>query len=88
MKKTYHAWYTRTEEGLKREVRAHFHPPGWKLMAKVKGDEEWTQLTPPPLEDVEELHAHISAKYARRRATHAEMVGADKLLEEAREAGE
>lgn len=82
MKKTYHAWYTRTEEGEKREVRATFLGPGWQLMAKIKGDDEWTQLRPPPLEDVEELHAHIAAKYARRRATHAEMVGADRLLEE------
>ncbi len=80
MKKTSHAWYTRTEEGLKREVRAIYHHTGWRLQAKVKGDEEWTQLNPPPLADVHELHAHIAAKYVRRRATHEEMVGADKLL--------
>jgi hypothetical protein len=81
MKKTSHAWYTRTEEGLKREVRATWYYTGWKLQSKIKGDEEWTPLDPPPLEDVQELHSHIAAKYARRRATHDEMVAAEKLLE-------
>src|SRR5699024_9343683 len=92
MKRTYHAWYTRTPEGDKREVRATWQPPRWYLMAKVDGEEEWTKLEPPPLDDVRELHVRITDKFTRRRATHDEMVGADKALELAvardREAGE
>lgn len=85
MKKTYHAWYTRTEEGEKREVRATFlaHGQGWRLMAKVKGDEEWTQYPEPQLEDVQQLYDVIHAKYVRRRATHDEMQAAEKMLRDA-----
>jgi hypothetical protein len=78
--RNFHAWTHRTEEGEKREVRAVKNQGRWRLQSKVKQDEEWTYHEVPEKSDLEELREILWRKYQRRRASHEDVLLADKML--------
>jgi hypothetical protein len=75
-----HAWTHRTEDGEKREVRAVKNQGRWKLQSKLKQSEEWTYHETPERADLEELRDILWRKYQRRRASHEDVLLADKML--------
>ena len=77
-----HAWTHRTEEGEKREVRAVKNQGRWKLQSKLKHEEEWTYHEKPERSDLTELRDILWRKYQRRRASHEDVLLADKMLAE------
>ena len=78
--RNFHAWTHRTEEGEKREVRAVKNQGRWRLQSKVKQDEEWTYHEVQEKSDLEELREILWRKYQRRRASHEDVLLADKML--------
>ena len=56
-----HVWKTKTEEGLKREVRAEKFGKKWRLQAKVSGEDNWTYYDTPTLEDLNAVPRHAWA---------------------------
>ena len=81
-----HAWSTRTEEGLKREVRAQLRGSNWTFTSFCKGDEDWTLHESPSLEDLEALEEVLFNKYQRKRLAWSNVLGVRKLIE-AKKAG-
>lgn len=79
-----HAWTERDENGAKREVEANKEQGRWRLRFKGAGDERWTPIEPPTLESLETLRGILWRKYQRRRASHEDVVLADKMLAETR----
>lgn len=77
-----HGWTQRTEEGEKREVRAVKTQGRWRLQSKVRGEEDWTYHDRPERSDLEELRDILWRKYQRRRASHEDVLLADKMLAE------
>lgn len=77
-----HAWTHRTEDGAKREVRAVKNQGRWRLQSKLKDDRDWTYHEVPPREDLRELREILWRKYQRRRASHEDVLLADKMLAE------
>ena len=77
-----HAWTIRTEEGEKREIRAVKNRGRWRLQSKLKHEEEWTYHEAPLKEDLEELREILWRKYQRRRASHEDVLLADRMLAE------
>ena len=77
-----HAWTHRTDDGEKREVRAVKNQGRWKLQSKRKSDEDWTYHETPERGDLEELREILWRKYQRRRASHEDVLLADKMLDE------
>lgn len=75
-----HGWTQRTEEGEKREVRAVKTQGRWRLQSKVRGEEDWTYHDMPERSDLEELRDILWRKYQRRRASHEDVLLADKML--------
>jgi hypothetical protein len=75
-----HGWTQRTEEGEKREVRAVKTQGRWRLQSKVRGEEDWTYHDTPERSDLEELRDILWRKYQRRRASHEDVLLADKML--------
>jgi hypothetical protein len=75
-----HAWTHRTEDGEKREVRATKNQGRWKLQSKLKHEAEWTYHEKPVRSDLEELRYILWRKYQRRRASHEDVLLADKML--------
>ena len=80
--RNHHAWTHRTEDGEKREVRAVKNQGRWKLQSKLKHDEDWTYYEKPERADLEELRVILWRKYQRRRASHEDVLLADKMLAE------
>ena len=64
-----HEWRERTSEGEVRFVRADKHGGIWQLQARLKSEETWTRLDPPPVEDLHQLRDVLWRKYQRRRAS-------------------
>lgn len=77
-----HAWTHRTEDGEKREVRAIKTQGRWRLQSKIKNEECWTYHETPLRSDLEILRDILWRKYQRRRASHEDVVLADKMLAE------
>jgi hypothetical protein len=77
-----HGWTHRTEEGAKREVRAVKTRGRWRLQSKVRGEEDWTYHDQPLRSDLEELRGILWRKYQRRRASHEDVLLADRMLAE------
>ena len=77
-----HVWTHRTEDGEKREVRAVKNQGRWKLQSKLKHEAEWTYYEKPEQSDLEELRDILWRKYQRRRASHEDVLLADKMLAE------
>jgi hypothetical protein len=75
-----HVWTHRTEDGEKREVRAVKNQGRWKLQSKLKHEAEWTYYETPERSDLEELRDILWRKYQRRRASHEDVLLADKML--------
>lgn len=77
-----HAWTHRTDEGEKREVRAIKTQGRWRLQTKLRADERWTYHDTPLVTDLLELRDILWRKYQRRRASHEDVLLADKMLAE------
>ena len=77
-----HVWTERTEEGLKREVRAIKFGGVWSIQSKVKGDERWTYHDPALLPDLVELRDVLFRNYQRLRAAYEDVVLIEKLIAE------
>ena len=75
-----HVWTHRTKDGEKREVRAVKNQGRWKLQSKLKHEAEWTYYETPERSDLEELRDILWRKYQRRRASHEDVLLADKML--------
>jgi hypothetical protein len=75
-----HAWTHRTGDGEKREVRAVKNQGRWRLQSKLKYEENWTYHETPERSDLEELRDILWRKYQRRRASHEDVLLADKML--------
>ena len=75
-----HGWTQRTEDGEKREVRAVKTQGRWRLQSKSKGEENWTYHDEPLRTDLEELRDILWRKYQRRRASHEDVLLADRML--------
>ena len=77
-----HGWTQRTEDGEKREVRAIKTQGRWRLQSKLRHESEWTYYETPDRADLEELREILWRKYQRRRASHEDVLLADKMLAE------
>ncbi|MBJ7326784.1 MAG: hypothetical protein JHC52_05495 [Chthoniobacterales bacterium] len=77
-----HGWTQRTEEGEKREVRAIKTQGRWRMQSKLRHESEWTYYETPDRADLEELREILWRKYQRRRASHEDVLLADKMLAE------
>ena len=77
-----HGWTQRTEDGEKREVRAVKTQGRWRLQSKLKHEENWTYHDAPQRADLEELRDILWRKYQRRRASHEDVLLADRMLAE------
>jgi 2-iminoacetate synthase ThiH len=77
-----HGWTSRTEEGLKREVRAVKFGGRWAIESKIKGEESWTHHDPPQVEDLRELLEILNRKWQRRRASYEDVRAVERLIRE------
>jgi len=82
-----HAWTHRTDDGEKREVRAVKNQGLWRLQSKLKHEESWTYHDAPARADLEELRDILWRKYQRRRASHEDVMLADRMLADLGAAG-
>ena len=80
-----HAWTERLPEGGKREVRAVKFGGRWSLEENIRNDEGWagwTRLDPAPVGDLRALREILWRKYQRRRASHDDVLGVERLIRE------
>lgn len=77
-----HAWTERDDDGVKREVVATKERGRWQLRFKGAGDEYWTPIEPAGRETLETLRDILHRKYQRRRASHEDVLMADRMLAE------
>jgi hypothetical protein len=77
-----HVWTERTDDGVKREVRATWFGRNWRLQSKRSDEEHWTYHERPPREDLVTLKELIERKYRRRRATIDELSAVKKLVQQ------
>ncbi len=75
-----HGWTQRTEDGEKREIRAIKTQGRWRLQSKLRSNEHWTYHEVPERADLEELRDILWRKYQRRRASHEDVLLADRML--------
>lgn len=75
-----HAWVDRNDDGTKREVRVVKSGGTWRFQAKGSEDETWTYYDEPPLPDLEQFHEVLQRKYQRRRASHEDVLWAEREL--------
>jgi hypothetical protein len=75
-----HAWVGRTDDGLKREVRAIKTGGSWRFQAKHADEQHWTYYDEPVVSDLEQFREIIYRKYQRRRAAYEDLVWADREL--------
>lgn len=77
-----HVWQTRTEEGLKREVRAERFGGQWRFQAQVKGESAWTYYDSPLLEDLVEARDIVWRKYQRKRLPWKDVESLDEMIKQ------
>ena len=77
---TRHEWRERTDEGLRRKVRATRHGARWKLESATEPEWEWQVHDPPLQADLEELREVLRRKYQRGRVPHEHVNELDRLL--------
>ena len=82
-----HAWIERKDDGTKREVRVVKSGGTWRFQAKGSQEENWTYYDEPPLPDLEQFHAVLFRKYQRRRASHEDVLWAERELTRIRNRG-
>ena len=75
-----HQWREQTEEGL-RFYRAVHHGGRWKLLTRLKGDEDWETREELEREDWEKLREVLFNKYQRRRCPWELIERIDRRLE-------
>ena len=75
-------WKTKTEDGLKREVRAQLFGSKWSFSSQCKGEEEWTKHVVPSLEDLESLETVLFNKYQRKHTSWEHVALVRKLIAE------
>lgn len=75
-----HGWTQRTEDGEKRELRAVKTQGRWRIQSKLRSEERWTYHETPERADLEELRDILWRKYQRRRASHEDVLLADRML--------
>jgi hypothetical protein len=75
-----HAWIERKDDGTKREVRVVKSGGTWRFQAKGSQEENWTYYDEPPLPDLEQFHTVLSRKYQRRRASHEDVLWAEREI--------
>ncbi len=78
-----HEWREDTDEGEVRCVRATRNGKHWTLEARLKSEPDWTVLSPPPLDDLQELRDVLWRKYQRGRVPHDHVLQLDAMIEEA-----
>lgn len=76
-----HAWRTRDEDGVKREVRAQLAGGTWTLSSRLGRGEDWVVHDPPLLSDLVDLHEVVFNKYQRKHADWTHVLGLRKLIE-------
>lgn len=81
-----HTWKTKTEDGIKREVRAEKFAQQWRIQAQLKGEEHWTYYDTPLLEDLIELRDVLWRKYQRKRLPFEDVAAIDEMISK-RQAG-
>lgn len=75
-----HEW--RDEEGEEMTIwRAEYHASRWKVMSRLKSEEDWTRYEPIPLEVWKKLREVLWNKYQRNRCPHKFIVAIDKIIE-------
>ena len=77
-----YVWKTRTDDGKKRQVRAHLFGSKWTLSSRCADEEDWTTHVPPPLEDLEDLERVLFNKYQRKHTAWEHVVGVRNLIED------
>jgi hypothetical protein len=77
-----HEWRTETEDGEKRFVRAHKFGGQWRVLAKLKGDEDWTPYPTPLLQDLVELRRVLFAKYRRKHLAWEDVLAIERMIKE------
>ena len=75
-----HAWVERNDDGTKREVRVVKSGGTWRFQAKGSDEENWTYYDEASLPDLEEFHAVLWRKYQRRRASHEDVLWAEREI--------
>jgi len=81
--KSEHVWKEVTEEGEKREIRAHKEGGKWLLQAKLKSEEKWTYYKKyPEIRDLESLVEILEKKYRRKRVSYDDIRLAKRMIQE------
>jgi hypothetical protein len=75
-----HAWIEKNDDGTKREVRVVKSGGTWRFQAKGSLEEKWTYYDEPRLPDLEQFHAVLFRKYQRRRASHEDVLWAEREI--------
>jgi len=75
-----HAWIERNDDGTKREVRVVKSGGTWRFQAKGSQEENWTYYDEPTLPDLEQFHDVLFRKYQRRRASHEDVLWAEREI--------
>jgi hypothetical protein len=75
-----HAWIERNDDGTKREVRVVKTGGTWRFQAKGSQEENWTYYDEPRLPDLEQFHDVLLRKYQRRRASHEDVLWAEREI--------
>ena len=79
-----YVWKTKADDGRKRKVEAQLFGSKWSFRDWCAGDEEWTEIKRPSLEDLEELETMIFNKYQRKHVSYDQLVGIRKIIAERR----
>jgi len=77
-----HIWKETTEEGEKREVRAHKEGGKWRVQAKLNSEEAWTYYKRPEIRDLEALVEILERKYRRKRVAFDDITLAKRMIQE------
>ncbi|RKY20482.1 MAG: hypothetical protein DRQ55_07555 [Planctomycetota bacterium] len=75
-----HEWRDRTEDGELRLVRAAIHAGRWSLSTKLKSEQHFTLLDPPPLDLLIDLRDVLEGKYRRGRVPHEQLGQLDAII--------
>lgn len=76
-----HAWKSRDDDGVRREVRAQLAGGTWTLSSRVDGEDDWVVHDPPLLADLEDLQEVVFNKYQRKHAAWTHVLSIRKLIE-------
>ena len=78
-----HEWRDRTDADELRLVRARRHGGRWRITARLKSEQAFVELDPPPLSDLLALVDIMAGKYRRGRVPHAHLIEVEALVEQA-----